>query len=128
MRVTLRESIACVLGLALSAVTPMVLAHEGHDHGAEGKGKKVMGTVTAVLADKSQLEVKTTDGKAVAVPLDSKTRLQRGKVVVKLADVKVGDRAVVTLADDGATASEVRLSEKKADSEAGAPKSKTHPH
>jgi hypothetical protein len=121
----MRKSIAYVLGLALAAGTPMVRAHEGHDHGAESKGKKVMGTVTAVNAEKNHLEVKTTEGKTVGVPLDSKTRLQRGKVVVKLDDVKVGDRAVVTLGDEGATASEVRLSEKKADSEAAAPKSKT---
>ncbi len=72
---------------------------------AHGKGH-VMGTVAAVTAE--QIEVKTQDGKTVAVPLNRETQYFKGKVKATWADVEVGGRVVVHLGDDGA-AHEVRL-------------------
>ncbi len=72
---------------------------------AHGKGH-VMGTVAAVTAER--IEVKTQEGKTVAVPLKKETQYFKGKEKAAWADVKVGGRVVVHLGDDG-TAAEVRL-------------------
>ena len=113
----MKKWMAVAVAVLLSAA-PSVTAHEGHDHGAEGQTSKIMGTVSAVHADKNHIEVKATDGKTVGVPLDANTKFHRGKAAAKLADIQVGDRVVVTMTA-GAAASEVRLSEKK---KADAPK------
>lgn len=76
-------TIAVALALSIPAVS---WAHGGHTH-------KVMGTVTAVT-DK-QIEVKTTDGKTVALAVDAKTAYRQGKVKVDAKAVKVGERIVV---------------------------------
>ena len=65
-------------------------AHEGHNI-------KVMGTVAAVSAQ--ELTIKTTTGKSSLVKLDGKTKVLQGKVAKKIADIKVGDRVVVTASD-----------------------------
>jgi hypothetical protein len=52
-----------------------------------------MGVVTTV--HENHLEVKDTAGKAVTFTLDAKTRIRRGKTILKAADLKVGDRVVV---------------------------------
>jgi hypothetical protein len=75
-----------VLGLALA---PLAFAHEGHVH-------KVMGTV-AVLHE-NHLEVKATDGKTATVTLNDKTKVLRGKAQTTVADIRVGERVVVTAA------------------------------
>lgn len=79
--------IASMFTLALS---PLVHAHEGHD-------QKIMGTVTTIQAN--QLEVKGTTGKLSTVMLSEKTKVMMGKMEHKIADIKVGDRVVVTAMD-----------------------------
>ena len=76
-----------LLALALViAAAPLAFAHEGHDH-------KLMGVVSMV--HDYQLEVKDAKGKASAFTLDAKTRVRRGKEILKAADIKTGDRVVV---------------------------------
>lgn len=76
------------LALAVALVVPsLALAHGGHAH-------QFMGTVSA-LQD-AQVEVKTTDGKAVVFLLDAKTIYQRGKTKVDGKTLKVGERVVVS--------------------------------
>jgi hypothetical protein len=77
---------ALVLSSAL-LVPAAALAHEGHAH-------KVMGVVTTV--HENHVEVKDAKGKLTTVALDAKTKIRRGKAVAALADIKVGDRVVVT--------------------------------
>lgn len=61
-------------------------AHQGHLH-------KALGTVVSIQGN--QVEVKTTDGKAVTVTLDAKTAITRGKTKVDVAAMKTGDRVSV---------------------------------
>jgi hypothetical protein len=80
------------VGLALTAWilapgTPAALAHEGHDH-------KFMGVVSAL--HESHLEVKDVKGKATSLVLEAQTRVRRGRSILRVADIKVGDRVVVT--------------------------------
>ena len=63
------------------------LAHNGHHD-------KIMGTV-ATIQD-TRLEVKGTTGKISNIFLTDKTKLLRGRETVKRADIKTGDRVVVT--------------------------------
>ena len=75
------------VALAVALVLPAAArAHEGHAH-------KVMGTISAVT-DK-QIEVKTTDGKAVTIALDAKTVYKHGKAKADVTMLKVGERVVV---------------------------------
>jgi hypothetical protein len=68
-------------------LTPAVLpAHEGHDH-------KIMGVVSVI--HENHLEVKDLKGKATSLVLGTATRIRRGKMIVRSADIKVGDRVVV---------------------------------
>ncbi len=69
------------------ALTPLAYAHKGHDH-------KIMGTVAAV--QDGRLEVKAVDGKTSIIMLNEKTKIVMGKMVHTVADVKVGERVVVT--------------------------------
>jgi hypothetical protein len=103
-----RVVLGAVLFAAL-AIPAYVYAHEGHEH-------KVMGTV-AVRHD-NHLEVKATDGKAVTITLNEKTKILRGKTKATADDLKPGERVVVSATEtkgkDGQTtmiASEIRLSE-----------------
>ena len=98
---------ALVVVLATVALAPWVLAHEGHAH-------KVMGTVAVI--HENHLEVKDKDAKTSTFVLNDKTKILRGKTVVKATDIKEGDRVVVTATEDkgadGKTtmvATEVRL-------------------
>lgn len=82
--------VGIVLVIALSA--PAIgWAHEGHAH-------KVMGTVSARTA--SRIELKTPEGKVVAVTLNPKTTFARGKQKVDGTTVKVGERVVVEVASE----------------------------
>jgi hypothetical protein len=76
---------SCVAVFAV-LVTGAAWAHEGHAH-------KVLGTIAAVTD--VQLDVKTTDGKTVAVVLDAKTIYRQGKVKADQAMLKLGARVVV---------------------------------
>jgi hypothetical protein len=75
--------ICFVVGLGAATA----LAHEGHAH-------KVMGTVSAV--QERALDVKSTSGDASHVVLTDKTRITRSGAAVQPADLKAGDRVVVT--------------------------------
>lgn len=92
---------------------PMAWAHEGHDHGAEAK---VMGTISAVDAKKSHVEVKAKDGKTIGFTVDDKTKYLRGTAAASLADLKVGDRVVVEVSGEGdeKIATSIKLSPAKA--------------
>lgn len=67
-----------------SGVSP--LAHEGHQH-------KVMGTVTMVAAD--HLMLKDKDGKEVTIKVTKDTKV-KAKPAIKVEDIKVGTRVIVT--------------------------------
>ena len=94
------------LAVAL-AIPGYALAHEGHAH-------KLMGTVTTL--HENHLEVKATDGKTSTITLNEKTRILRGKAMVKVEELKAGERVVVTATEttgkDGKAtmvATEIRL-------------------
>jgi hypothetical protein len=89
-----------LLGLiAVAALTVLpsraVLAHPGHAH-------KVMGTVAVVSGN--HVEVKDAAGKVTMHMLDAKTKIKRGKQVVQAADIKVGDRIVISSVESKDTA------------------------
>ena len=81
-----RTWIAAIALIAALSSPSVTRAHEGHVH-------KVMGTVLAVSA--KQLDVKTTDGKSVAIALDAKTVYRQGKAKADAKILKVGERVVV---------------------------------
>lgn len=80
---TRRQFIAVTIMLAVPA---LAVAHPGHAH-------KTMGVVTVI--HENHLEVKDAEGKAITFTLDAKTRIRRGKSLLKIADIKTGDRVVV---------------------------------
>lgn len=61
-------------------------AHEGHTH-------KALGTITAVHAE--HVEIKTTDGKTLAVTVDAKTAITRGKEKLAATALQTGERVSV---------------------------------
>ena len=75
----------CLTTMMLT-VPALTWAHPGHTH-------KTMGVVTMI--HENHLEVKDTEGKAVTFTLDDKTRIRRGKAILKASDIKTGDRVVV---------------------------------
>src|SRR5438093_6061389 len=82
-----RVSVA-LLTLVVALLLPArALAHEGHEH-------KMMGTVKAV--DAKHIEVAAKDGKTDSVTLKEDTKYFRGKSAVTPAEIKVGDRVVIT--------------------------------
>lgn len=81
----MRRVLVSVCAVLFAAVA--LSAHEGHLH-------KVMGAVAAVQA--TRLDVKATDGKLTTVVLDGTTKVVRGTTVIKAADLKPGDRIVVS--------------------------------
>ena len=78
------------LFLGLLIVVPILDAHGGHDH--------VLGTVTAVT--ETRLDVKTGDGKVMAIRLTGETKYEKDKKPATLKDLKAGLRVVVD-ADNG---------------------------
>jgi hypothetical protein len=78
--------IAGIVVLAALVMPAAARAHEGHAH-------KVLGTIAAV--SDVQLDVKTTDGKTVAIALDTKTVYLQGKVRTDAKILKLGERVVV---------------------------------
>jgi hypothetical protein len=66
------------------------LAHEGHDH-------KVLGTLTMAAAD--HVMVKDRDGKDVTVLVTKATQV-KATPAVKVQDIKVGTRIVITATED----------------------------
>jgi hypothetical protein len=90
--------------IALLVFPVAARAHGGHVH-------KVMGTVTA--HENNQLQVRTQDGKIVAIVLNDKTAVLRGKAKLDLTALKAGERVVVDIGDGKApvTAREVKVGE-----------------
>jgi hypothetical protein len=84
----MKHMFATVLALAVLAPGSgaRMLAHEGHEH-------KVMGTVTMAAADHVMLKDK--DGKDVTVKVTMDTKV-KATPAVKVEDIKVGSRIVVT--------------------------------
>jgi hypothetical protein len=68
------------------ASTPVVRAHEGHDH-------KIMGTVTMAAADHVMLKDK--DGKDVTVKVTKDTKV-KSSPAMKVEEIKAGTRVVIT--------------------------------
>ena len=88
----MKRILASALALAVLALGPgaRLRAHEGHEH-------KVMGTVTMAAADHVML--KDTDGKDVMVKVTKDTKI-KAKPAVKVEDIKVGSRIVVTAVEE----------------------------
>ena len=87
-RFILAITAAAVLTVAQGAVA---IAHPGHEH-------KIMGTVTMAAADHVMLKDK--DGKDATVGINQDTKFVRAKKAMKVSDVKVGMRVVVTAVAD----------------------------
>ena len=88
----MRSLFATVLALAVLAIGSgaQLLAHEGHEH-------KVMGTVTMAAADHVMLKDK--DGKDVMVKVTKDTKV-KAKPAVKVEDIKVGTRIVISAVEE----------------------------
>jgi hypothetical protein len=88
----MKRLFAAILALGVVALGSgaRLLAHEGHEH-------KVMGTVTMAAADHVML--KDTDGKDVMVKVTKDTKV-KAKPAVKVEDIKVGSRIVVTVVEE----------------------------
>ena len=88
----MKRLFATVLALAVLALGSgaRLLAHEGHEH-------KVMGTVTMAAADHVMLKDK--DGKDVTVKVTKDTKV-KAKPAIKVEDIKVGTRIVVTAVEE----------------------------
>lgn len=85
-----------ILAIMAAAVTTLALggvasAHPGHEH-------KIMGTVTMAAPDHVMLKDK--DGKDATVSINRDTKFLRAKKAMKVSDVKVGMRIVVTAVTD----------------------------
>lgn len=98
----MRHRLLTLLCAVTVAVPAIAWAHEGHAH-------KLMGTVTMAAAD--HLMIKTAEGKDETIAVNAKTKVVRGKVALKSADIKPGTRVVVTMASDKAplVATEVQV-------------------
>ena len=77
--------------VATLAGASIALAHEGHAH-------KVLGTITAVTANR--VEMKTPEGKLVTLTVNAKTTYARGKQKVDAAALKIGERIVAEVASE----------------------------
>jgi hypothetical protein len=84
-----------MLAAALS-VSAAAAAHEGHSH-----APKLMGTVKAVHADTSRVEITTTAGKATDFYVAPATKYLKGTAAAALADLKAGTRVVVETRVEG---------------------------
>ncbi len=88
----MKRLFATVLALAVLALgsAARLVAHEGH-------GRKVMGTVTMAAAD--HVVLKDKDGKDVMVKVTKDTKV-KAKPAVKVEEIKVGTRVVVTAVEE----------------------------
>ena len=75
-------------------VASRLIAHEGHAH-------KVMGTVLAIDATSLEIEAKDAkETKKLKLVLTAATKFLKAKTPAAAADVKVGQRVVVTYAEE----------------------------
>ena len=83
---------ATLLAFALLALGPgaRLFAHGGHEH-------KVLGTVTMAAADHVMLKDK--DGKDVTIKVTKDTKV-KAKPTIKVEDIKVGTRVVITAVEE----------------------------
>jgi hypothetical protein len=114
-----------VLTIAFLLAAPMAgFAHEGHLH-------KLMGTVTAVHADRNHVEIKTVKGETAEFLVDANTKFLKGTSAVTLAALTPGTRVVAEgkMADKTLVAATVRLGTAAAPAAAKAPaRSTEHAH
>jgi hypothetical protein len=76
------------LALAVLVLFPIATsAHEGHEH-------KLMGTVTAVHADRHEVDIKTVKGETVTFTVTSATKYLKGTTAAALAALVPGTRVV----------------------------------
>ena len=95
-----KSLLAFTVGIAL-ALPSGALGHDGH-------GKKVLGTVTMAAAD--HVMVKTSDGKEQTIAVNAKTKILKGKTVVKSEELATGTRVVITLTPkEPPTAAEIQV-------------------
>ena len=73
--------------VAFGMIAAPLSAHEGHTH-------KVLGTVSMI--HENHVEVKDVKGKTIALTVNDKTKIWRGKSPLGIAEVKVGERVSVT--------------------------------
>lgn len=90
-----------VLSLLLATIA---LAHGGHQH-------NYLGTVKAL--QESQLVVTTKDNKEVTFTLTDATAYTRGGAAATKADLKEGVRVSVGVANDGKTATTIKIAPAK---------------
>lgn len=100
-----------VLALAGSLTIPAVVGAHEHD-------KTVMGTVSSI--DRTNLMVKTVDGKTVMVMMDAKTKITQGKTTLDAKALKVGQRIAASgpLEKNMLTAETVKIGEASAPAKA----------
>ena len=98
----MKQRLIALAFAAALALPTAVLAHEGH-------GVKKMGTITMAAPD--HLMMKTADGKEVIIAVNAKTKVVKGKTIMKLSDLTAGTRIVATVATAKApfTASEIAV-------------------
>lgn len=96
----MRRYVSVLVAVVLCLMPVAVFAHSGKDH------HKVMGTVLAI--DANHIDVKTSKGSKVSVPLTGSTMFMRGDDMAKASDVKAGTRVVIETTEDG-KAEHVRL-------------------
>ena len=88
MTVTRVTAVLLVVGSLMMG--PVALAHDGHPH-------TFMGSVSAV--HEHSLDLKATDGTSLTFVVDEKTKISHDKMAMTLADIKRGDRVVVTASE-----------------------------
>lgn len=96
----MRRFFSIAVAVVLSLMPIAAFAHGGKEH------HKVMGTVLSI--DATHIDVKTTKGTKVSVPLTANTMFMRGDAMAKSSDVKAGERVVIETTEDG-KAEHVRL-------------------
>lgn len=74
-----------ILLLALAMTTSLAYAHNGMTH--------VLGTVTALTTE--SITVKSPDGVTTTVVLAATTKYQQGTILIKINDIKIGQRVVI---------------------------------
>ncbi len=106
---------AVILTLAATIALPLAArAHEGHEHTVMGTVQKVDGTLVEVKTR----DEKTKEEKLVSIVVNDKTTVLRGSRAVAVADIRTGERIVLTVvstkAADGKltmTAKQIRLAD-----------------
>ena len=83
----LAAALSMLAGLSL---LPGLAAHEGHPH-------RVMGVVKAV--DAAHIEIETKEGTKISAIVNEETKYRRGKAPATAADVKAGNRVVLTFVE-----------------------------